>query len=116
MAEAILRCPRCGLHKEASLFTKPRPGKYCKVCHSEYVKAHYRANREKYLAMSKEWRLANPERKKANDAAWYRANKDRALESSRQWVARNQEKRKASYTKYRREKLALRNNLWNRWP
>jgi len=48
-------CCRCNKEKSIDLFANKKPGKngnakqgYCKQCHSEYTRAHYLENKQKY--------------------------------------------------------------------
>lgn len=51
-----------------------------------------------YAVMLKDWRLANIEKKRADNTAWRLANPDKVKESSAKWYAKNFEKVSA-YTK-----------------
>lgn len=70
-----------------------------------YKREWYEKNREKVLAASRAYRIANPEQKAASDKAWREANKERCLAKATAWAKANPEKRKAIYTKYRTEKI-----------
>jgi hypothetical protein len=106
MADGILRrCPRCGEHKEPGAFVKQRSGSYCRPCDKEYKREHYLRNREKYLTLAQAWREANPERKKANDAAYAKNNRARVNALSLAWTKRNPEIRKAAYTASRHRNI-----------
>ena len=52
-----MRCNKCGEEKSESEFnfnkSKDRYEYHCKRCHSEYLKAHYQANKEYYKEKSR---------------------------------------------------------------
>jgi len=71
-------CSKCKLEKSLVSFSKRSDSKdglmpLCKICNRESVKA---------------WRLANPERKAANNKAWSAANKERRAALTRRYGAR----------------------------
>jgi hypothetical protein len=103
-------CKQCEIVKPIEAFSwrnkaKGKRSWNCKDCHKAYIKVHYKTYAPKARELSRQWRIANPEQKKANDKAWHEANKDRSLAHSLKWVRENPEKRKAAWTKYRVEKL-----------
>jgi hypothetical protein len=57
------RCGRCGEEKVLSDFAWRRREKgerhnYCRPCHAEYRREHYLANREKYIALAQQRKVA----------------------------------------------------------
>lgn len=68
----------------------------------EYARAHYLANKEKYVEKARQWRLANPERYKANQDRWRAENPDTLREqrrsAGRKWYGKNRLD-KIEYTK-----------------
>ncbi len=62
-----LKCYKCSLLKDISLFTKNKKKKngvngICKECHSEYRTKHYRINKEKVIRQVNDYRTNNPEK------------------------------------------------------
>lgn len=53
-----------------------------------YNPEHYQANKAKYAAKSKAWRMANPEKARANRKRYYEENKETSLEYSK-WYSLN---------------------------
>jgi hypothetical protein len=69
-------------------------------------KAHYQANREKYLADVKAWRLANPEKFKAQCERQYAKNKERDIARIAAWKRDNPDKLRQSGVNYRQKNPA----------
>jgi hypothetical protein len=64
-------------------------------------KAYYHANREKHLIAVKEWRIANPEKYKAQLVRAYAKHRDGDIERLKAWKVNNPEKHQDSGRKYR---------------
>jgi hypothetical protein len=52
-----------------------------------YAKAHYRANRERYRELQKQWKTENPEANRQSTLRWQAKNKERWLISHRATIA-----------------------------
>lgn len=95
-------CYRCKREKPIAAFNlrKGRLRSWCRECHTAYVAAHYRANKEAYKQRGLEWRQAHPTEKAATDRAWRAANAERCRTNRDKWYAANVEKRR---------------EIWRRW-
>ena len=137
MADAIIAEKQCCICKNVlpvSCFSKGKARKdglaaNCKTCQAEYTKrwratnaekikadkkAEYEAKREHYIAKAKEWRDANPERKRENDLRWRTENYERKRENDRRWREQAGESRliqKRQYQQANKEKIAEKNRL-----
>ena len=65
----------CGEVKDLSMFNKSGKGAgglraTCKICDSDYNKAHYQANKEEKAAYGKAYKTAFPEKVKATNKSW----------------------------------------------
>ncbi len=69
-------------------------------------KAHYYANRDKYLESVKAWRLANPEKYAAQKRAQYERNKEKDIARIAEWKRNNPEKKRQSGVNYRAKNAA----------
>ena len=67
-------------------------------------KREYANNREKAKAAAREWNKLNSERKKQSSRAWYNANKDKANEASKRWARQNRDKINTRYRRWKQQK------------
>jgi len=110
-------CTSCGVPKPATTDHFYRRDvehlhAFCKVCWNKKAKARYEANPEPVKARVNTRRLADPERKRREDAAWRakpknrekakrislawaQSHRDLAAERSRQWQADHPDERRA---------------------
>ena len=83
-----------------------QPAKIRGLCNRHYCRRQYVNNRERHLAQTRAWALANPEKRRAIAAKYRLANIDKTRaavrvsqkrhpETKRQWVAENVEKRRS---------------------
>jgi hypothetical protein len=64
-------------------------------------RAYYHANKERHVAAVREWRLANPEKYKAQCARQYAKNRYSDIARLTAWKAANPDKNRESGVKYR---------------
>ena len=92
--EEPLTCNKCG--KAASDETKFRKErKVCRACDAAAQAAWRLANPEKRRAQKASWRKANAEKHNASARAWYRANAERGKATRAAWREANPEKNRA---------------------
>ena len=90
-------CTKCGVTQGVNQFTSDkgkRDGRsnHCRSCRS-IAKTEYRAkNREKEVARSTAWQLANKERASEIHAAWRARNPEKVIAKALDWQAKNYEK------------------------
>lgn len=90
-------CKKCGAERVEV------GGRYkCKPCKAAADAAYYRANAEAIKEYSKQWRLDNLERVKANDRTKYLANAEKVKARSRKRYAENTEAVRAVNDAYRK--------------
>lgn len=65
-------------------------------------KEEYARNSEKAKADARQWRIDNPERKRETNRKWWQANRERAQERNRQWIRNNPDKKRAMLLRWRR--------------
>jgi len=63
----------------------------CQSCVKQVSDARYEANRDLYCQKAKEWRAANPERKRANDASWIERNPERKRANDARYYRKNKQ-------------------------
>lgn len=109
----VKTCSRCKQEKPSEQF---RPysrnadglNSYCKACQRDYARAHYAANRERYVEKHRAWAKANRERRAYKARAWYAANRERAIEIVIRSRAKHPDRyaaRNAVYNAIRRDDL-----------
>ncbi len=75
--------------------TKEEKAAYCKswqTANPDYRKAHYEANREKFLSMSKTYNKNHKEKIKVYKKAWDEANKEKTIKTRKVWTKINRKK------------------------
>lgn len=117
------KCSKCGEVKEVSEFYKNNKyvdgfASWCKQCHAiaktlwvknnieksrEASRRCYHKHSQEYNKISKQYRDANPLKRKETARKWYENNTDRALAYSRNWRANNQEKVKEMHKSWVKE-------------
>lgn len=120
-------CSKCKENKKVEEFCKnPRTAdglvSTCRVCSNARLKAWRIANPEKARAQGTSekarariaaWRARNPEKAKAHAARWYRANSEKAKASSAAWRISNPEKVQAHRTSEKeRARIAAYRDAW----
>jgi hypothetical protein len=102
-------CTTCGLEKPLSeyYFRNDRQTyrRKCKDCQSKFHKAYRLANPERMRANRNAWRNANPERTKATNETWRNANRKKIQATSKAYYKANREKNRARTAKRRAAKL-----------
>jgi hypothetical protein len=96
-------CSKCKIEKLFFEFSadKSRKDGYCpqcKACQCETRSKNLEGNR----ARAKAWRIANPERKKENDANWKRENRERVRKNNQTWETKNPKSRIESKRRWRK--------------
>ena len=91
------QCTECGEAKPLDEFYKNkgmRCGRVnqCKTCLYVKQKARRDANRDEYLAASRQYTQASKDAKRAYDSAYREANRERLLASKRGWYEANRER------------------------
>jgi 5-methylcytosine-specific restriction endonuclease McrA len=99
----VKTCTRCNEAKPLAEFYRTRQNRdgrtyWCKGCRAAYRREQYTANLEKARAERREWKAANPEKKRAYSAAHYRRDQTYYKE----WYAKNREKKIAASREYRK--------------
>ena len=94
MQSGFKTCSKCGEVKPLLLFSNDNGAKsgkasHCKVCKSKYAKPRIDTNK------AKEWRRENRTKVKANYDKWNAEHPGRASALSREWRLRNPEKVKS---------------------
>ena len=60
----MIECTKCHEMRDEEQFSwrvkGVRRARQCKLCHKEYRRLHYQANREMYIAKAKKWSAENP--------------------------------------------------------
>ncbi len=100
------RCSRCGEEKPLQMFHKNKNARdgfqsKCKPCVSQYSKAHYSANIEKYREKNRINYAANADARRSYNRAYRIAYSEQKRESDRIYRAANKEKIREQTRKYR---------------
>jgi len=102
-------CTKCGLEKPLSKYPfrndRQTYRRKCKDCQSKLNKAYRLANPERMRANRKAWRNANPERNKAINETWRNANRKKIQATSKAWKKTNRKKVRAHTARRRAAKL-----------
>jgi hypothetical protein len=99
------RCRKCGETKPLAMF---RTGNYgCKACQNVACAKRYAANRERYSAAAKVYRVANREKIAARHRRWYGARSDDVKARVKAYTAANSEKVKAYHKEYDLRRFGL---------
>jgi hypothetical protein len=61
----------------------------CRTCVKQQSGVRYEENRDLYREKAKEWRAANPDRKRANDASWIERNQERKRANDARYYRKN---------------------------
>lgn len=122
MSHGTKSCSGCALVKDRTDFNKDKSKldglcSRCRDCNKARAarwylenkdtalvqrKERYQNKREIELEQMRQWRLANPERKRVSDAAYHAANKEKATTNALKWSRANREsvnRRNAEYKK-----------------
>ncbi len=89
----------------------------CAPCKKECRRRYYRNNAEEGIKKTRQWREANPERKKANRKKEYARNSEEAKAASRKWNRDNPERKRENGRKWEqanRERVNERSNQWSK--
>jgi hypothetical protein len=96
MSNGIKKCSKCGQVKSLEEFHRnaaSRDGRQssCKDCRSLAAKSAYTANpqREMRALRAREWRAANPDKRREAERRWRLANPDKRRQTWADWAAKN---------------------------
>jgi 5-methylcytosine-specific restriction endonuclease McrA len=92
-------CPKCEQHRELDSYSPSKRGKrgtWCRGCRKTYRAAHYRANREKSLVQTAEYRRVHPEKSQE----WVRRWREKHPTYAFEWQKQNPERAKAARLQY----------------
>jgi len=102
-------CRKCGLEKSLSEYyfrnDAQKHRRDCKACASSRSKVYRLANPERMRANRNAWRNANPERTKATTETWRNVNRKKIQAASKAYYKANREKNRARTAKRRAAKL-----------
>ena len=93
-----LECCKCGEIKSVNNFNKSKSKKdgyvvTCKECRQNYVRNHYKNNKEKILNQCKEYRINNKEKEKERHTQYYINNRSKILNYCKEYQLNNKDKR-----------------------
>lgn len=116
------KCTKCSLEKEADHFHSDKSRRdglrdICKTCANARANAWAKTNPERSKANSAAWYLAHPLEAKAQGLAWVKANPEKSKAIKAAWAKANPEKRVASnlaWLKANFEKHRAQGAAWQR--
>jgi hypothetical protein len=101
------KCKSCGVEKAEDQFS--RNGKYrrnkCKECTRPQINKWYQENKDYHLENTKNWALANPDKRAGSYKKYRENNADKCRERCLSWQKRNPAKVTALVSEYRARKM-----------